>query len=184
MSTQTIAKPQDYDYWRAYQPHFWGGPMLGFKAPHPRALETVERSFTPNPDDDPLQVDADQRKGGGDMNLWTFRRIAARRNVDIQFHQVLKIDCVPCSPRWQQAISASVMRVTNETKPRLLPSGAGHDAMMMATLTDIGMLFVRCGNGGISHHPDESLSEGDADIAARVFADLLLRFNSTSAVTQ
>jgi allantoate deiminase/N-carbamoyl-L-amino-acid hydrolase len=112
------------------------------------------------------------------------QRIAAQRNVDIRFHQVLKIDCVPCSPRWQQAISASVMRVTNETKPRLLLSGAGHDAMMMATLTDIGMLFVRCGNGGISHHPDESLSEGDADIAARVFADLLLRFNSTSAVTQ
>jgi acetylornithine deacetylase/succinyl-diaminopimelate desuccinylase-like protein len=56
--------------------------------------------------------------------------------------------------------------------------------MMMATLTDIGMLFVRCGNGGISHHPDESLSEGDADIAARVFADLLLRFNSISAITQ
>ena len=77
---QTIDKPHNYDYWRNYQPHFWGGPMLGFKAPHPRTLEIVERSFTPNPDDDPLLVDADQRKGGGDMNLWTFRRIAARRN--------------------------------------------------------------------------------------------------------
>jgi hypothetical protein len=77
---QTIAKPHNYDFWRAYQPPFWGGPLLGFKAPHPRTLEIVERSFTPNPDDDPLRVDADQRKGGGDMNLWTFRRIAARRN--------------------------------------------------------------------------------------------------------
>ena len=77
---QTIDKPHNYDFWRSYQPHFWGGPMLGFKAPHPRTLEIVERSFTPNPDDDPLLVDADQRKGGGDMNLWTFRRIAARRN--------------------------------------------------------------------------------------------------------
>lgn len=77
---QTIDKPDNYDHWRAYQPHFWGGPMLGFKAPHPRTLDIVERSFTPNPDDDPLLVDADQRKDGGDMNLWTFRRIAARRN--------------------------------------------------------------------------------------------------------
>ncbi|MEP6720545.1 MAG: FAD-dependent oxidoreductase [Variovorax sp.] len=76
----TVDKPRNYDFWRAYQPHFWGGPMLGFKAPHPRTLEIVERSFTPNPDDDPLLVDADQRKGGGDQNLWTFRRIAARRN--------------------------------------------------------------------------------------------------------
>ena len=76
----TVDKPRNYDFWRAYQPHFWGGPLLGFKAPHPRTLEIVERSFTPNPDDDPLRVDADQRKGGGDQNLWTFRRIAARRN--------------------------------------------------------------------------------------------------------
>ena len=36
--------------------------------------------FTPNPDDDPLLVDADQRRNPGDGNLWTFRRIAARRN--------------------------------------------------------------------------------------------------------
>ncbi|WP_218509303.1 FAD-dependent oxidoreductase [Variovorax sp. dw_308] len=75
-----LDKPRNYDHWRAVQPHFWGGPLLGFKAPLPRTLEIVERSFTPNPDDDPLLVDADQRKGGGDMNLWTFRRIAARRN--------------------------------------------------------------------------------------------------------
>ena len=45
--------------------------------------------------------------------------------------------------------------------------------MMMARLTDVGMLFVRCGNGGISHHPAESLSAADAGIAARVFEDFL-----------
>jgi len=77
---QTIDKPHNYDHWRKVQPAFWGGPLLSFRAPHPRTLEIVERSFTPNPDDDPLLVDADQRKGGGDQNLWTFRRIAARRN--------------------------------------------------------------------------------------------------------
>ena len=63
----TIDKPRNYDFWRAYQPHFWGGPLLGFKAPNPRTLEIIERSFTPNPDDDPLLVDADQRKSGGDQ---------------------------------------------------------------------------------------------------------------------
>ena len=45
--------------------------VLGFKAPHPRTLEITERSFTPNPDDDPLLVDADQRRNPGDGNLWT-----------------------------------------------------------------------------------------------------------------
>lgn len=77
---QTIDKPENYDYWRKYQPHFWGGPLLGFTAPHPRTLDFTTRSFTPNPNDDPLAVDADQRKGGGDENLWIFRRIAARNN--------------------------------------------------------------------------------------------------------
>ncbi|WP_192895687.1 FAD-dependent oxidoreductase [Arsenicitalea aurantiaca] len=75
-----IDKPRNYDFWKAYQPEFWGGPLIGFKAPHPRTLEITERSFTPNPDDDPLLVDADQRRNPGDGNLWTFRRIAARRN--------------------------------------------------------------------------------------------------------
>jgi hypothetical protein len=77
---QVIDKPENYDFWRAYQPAFWGGPLLGWRSPHPRTLEIVTRSFTPNPDDDPLLVDADQRRNPGDGNLWTFRRIAARRN--------------------------------------------------------------------------------------------------------
>lgn len=76
----TIPKPAAYDHWRACHPEFWGAPLLGLKAPHPRTLEIVEREFTPNPNDDPALVFADQRKSGGDMNLWTFRRIAARDN--------------------------------------------------------------------------------------------------------
>jgi hypothetical protein len=75
-----IDKPKNYEKWRALTPSFWGGPLIGFKAPHPRTLMTTIRSFTPNPDDDPTLVDADQRKSPGDTNLWTFRRIAARRN--------------------------------------------------------------------------------------------------------
>ena len=45
--------------------------------------------------------------------------------------------------------------------------------MKMAEITDIGMLFVRCGNGGISHHPDETMNVADAELAARAFEDFL-----------
>ncbi|EWZ33189.1 FAD dependent oxidoreductase-domain-containing protein [Fusarium oxysporum Fo47] len=76
----TIPKPERYDHWRSCHPDFWGAPLLGLKAPHPRTLEIVEREFTPNPNDDPASVISDQRKSGGDMNLWTFRRIAAKDN--------------------------------------------------------------------------------------------------------
>jgi len=47
---------------------------------------------------------------------------------------------------------------------RELPSGAGHDAMVMAHVTDVAMLFVRCA-GGISHHPDEAVAEADVALA-------------------
>ncbi|MDT5037485.1 MAG: hypothetical protein QOE03_2670 [Micromonosporaceae bacterium] len=75
----TIDRPARYDFWRAYSPEFWGAPLLSFRSPNPRTLAVQERTFTPNPDDDPMNVVADQRVSAGDGNLWTFRRIAARR---------------------------------------------------------------------------------------------------------
>jgi hypothetical protein len=75
-------KPANYAFWRNYQPSFWGDRLLSWTAPNPRTLESSQRTFTPNPDDDPLAVVADQRLTGGDTNLWTFRRIAARRHFE------------------------------------------------------------------------------------------------------
>ena len=52
-----------------------------------------------------------------------------------------------------------------------LLSGAGHDAMAMAAITEVAMLLTRCGNGGISHNPLETMTADDADIAACVLLD-------------
>jgi allantoate deiminase/N-carbamoyl-L-amino-acid hydrolase len=107
-------------------------------------------------------------------------RIASRRKVEISIRKVLEIGSVPCSQKMQQRWAESVQRVTGASSVRHLPSGAGHDAMMMASLTEMGMLFVRCGNGGISHHPSESLTEADADLAGRVFIDFLQNFRAST----
>jgi beta-ureidopropionase / N-carbamoyl-L-amino-acid hydrolase len=62
--------------------------------------------------------------------------------------------------------------------PRLdLPSGAGHDAMAIAQLTEVAMLFTRCGNGGISHNALETMTADDADLAAQVLLDFLLHLS-------
>jgi hypothetical protein len=74
----TIDKPADYDFWHAYRPEFWPGPLLGFLAPDPRSLAPVQRSFSPNPQDDPLAIAADQSADAGDTELWAFRRVLAR----------------------------------------------------------------------------------------------------------
>jgi len=105
--------------------------------------------------------------------------IAARRRVKVEQRRVLQAPSVPCAAALQDAWAASIERITGRPALRLA-SGAGHDAMMMASLGDIGMLFVRCGNGGISHHPDETLSAADADVAARVFEDFLLHFKGSA----
>ena len=52
-----------------------------------------------------------------------------------------------------------------------LPSGAGHDAAMMASIAPAAMLFVRCA-GGISHNPAEAVDEADVAVAI----DTLERF--------
>jgi len=48
-----------------------------------------------------------------------------------------------------------------------MPSGAGHDAMVMAARLPTAMLFLRS-PGGISHHPDEAVREEDVENALRV----------------
>jgi len=57
-----------------------------------------------------------------------------------------------------------------------LLSGAGHDAMALVTLTDIAMLFTRCGNGGICHNPLETMTADDAELSAQILLDFLRHF--------
>ena len=53
-----------------------------------------------------------------------------------------------------------------------LPSGAGHDAGILAAAgVDAAMLFVRSLNGGVSHSPDELSSDEDVALATDVLAD-------------
>jgi allantoate deiminase len=79
--------------------------------------------------------------------------------VEVEWREQ-SVPATPCSlvaplRRAVEAVGAPV---------RELVSGAGHDAMVMAGVTEVGMLFVRCA-GGISHHPDESVREDDVALA-------------------
>lgn len=103
-------------------------------------------------------------------------RIAARRGVTLRIEPLLTVAAMPCAANLQEQIAASIGRVTGSADVRHLPSGAGHDAMQIAGLTEVGMLFVRCGHGGISHHPAETLSAADAELATAAFMDFLQQF--------
>jgi allantoate deiminase/N-carbamoyl-L-amino-acid hydrolase len=127
-----------------------------------------------------IRSSADALRDSADADIRAeIARIAARRGVEVRQRRVLEAASVPCTPALQDAWAHSIERVTAGPALRL-PSGAGHDAMMMAALTRVGMLFVRCGNGGISHHPLETLDAADAGVAARVFEDFLRHFEGAS----
>jgi N-carbamoyl-L-amino-acid hydrolase len=100
--------------------------------------------------------------------------ICARRQVDFSLQQIVDASAAPCAPRLMRQFGAAIERAG---LPRFdLLSGAGHDAMAMAAITDVAMLFTRCGNGGISHNPLETMTADDADIAARVLLDFLRNY--------
>ena len=62
-ATTPSTGPRDYDFWRDVPAATSGAARCSAsRRPNPRTLEIAERSFTPNPDDDPLPVEADQRK--------------------------------------------------------------------------------------------------------------------------
>ena len=95
--------------------------------------------------------------------------IAAERGVAVNMRTSHDNSSCPCEPSLMEQLDHAI--AAQGLPLRRLPSGAGHDAMAIADLCPIAMMFVRC-SGGISHHPDEDMSAEDADIAARV----LLRF--------
>jgi hydantoinase/carbamoylase family amidase len=106
--------------------------------------------------------------------LAEFGAIAARRQVGLACNRVLELRAAQCAPWLMEQLAASLAR--HGLEDRRLPSGAGHDAMAIAPLADIAMLFVRCGNGGISHHPDETMTAEDATLATDVLHDFILNF--------
>ncbi|WP_426195571.1 allantoate amidohydrolase [Massilia sp. DWR3-1-1] len=103
--------------------------------------------------------------------LATIDAICAQRQIESSVVEIVSARAAPCAPWLMDQLGAAIERAG---LPRFdLPSGAGHDAMAMAALTDVAMLFTRCGNGGISHNRLETMTADDADIAARVLLDFL-----------
>jgi N-carbamoyl-L-amino-acid hydrolase len=97
--------------------------------------------------------------------------ISARRGATHTLDEALRVAAAPSAPEWQRRWEDSVAALGLPV--HRMPSGAGHDAMKMHEIMPQAMLFVRGGNGGISHNPLESVTAHDADLAARAFLHLI-----------
>lgn len=105
----------------------------------------------------------------------TAQDIAGRRGLDVIWDPRLDQPSVRLD-----AGLASMLDGALETagfRAHRMTSGAGHDAMIMASRMPAGMVFLRCAQG-ISHHPAEAVREDDVAAALDVglrFLDALER---------
>ncbi|MGI5157163.1 FAD-dependent oxidoreductase [Microbispora sp. CA-102843] len=73
----TIDRPAGYDFWRAYRHPAWAGrPLLSWYGPGERP---AGYRMDPDPDDDPQAAYIDHRRIPPRPDLWTYRRVVARR---------------------------------------------------------------------------------------------------------
>jgi len=99
--------------------------------------------------------------------------IAARRKVEAVFLPVHEAPAYACDlgvvAGFDRALAGLGLPAFR------LPSGAGHDTMVMGGLVPSGMLFVRC-KGGISHNPAESITAEDGELALRALTRFAVEF--------
>jgi allantoate deiminase len=98
--------------------------------------------------------------------------IAARRGLEVSVTLMQDLAASPCDPGLT-ALLEDAVAATGQS-PRRLPSGAGHDAMVIADLCPTAMLFIRC-EGGISHNPREAVTEADCAVAAEAMLGFVER---------
>jgi allantoate deiminase len=101
--------------------------------------------------------------------------IAAQRGLTLERTDRLNQPAVPMDERLTALLADAIEAAGYSAKA--MPSGAGHDAMVMAARVPTAMLFLRS-PGGISHHPAETVFEDDVEAALHVGREFLLRLAS------
>jgi len=104
----------------------------------------------------------DTRATAVDTLRRTAQQIASRRQLTVRWDTHLDQKSVAMSPTLVTALERAV--AARGVPVHRLESGAGHDAMILATRMPVAMLFLRS-PGGVSHHPDEIVLEGDVAAA-------------------
>ncbi len=96
--------------------------------------------------------------------------IATNNDVSVNWKQTHSASSVACDEKLKHLLRQAVENTG--VSPLTLVSGAGHDAMEIANICPMAMLFTRC-KGGISHHPDESIKIDDIEASLHVLEQFI-----------
>ena len=122
---------------------------LDFRSPSKETLEEIKKSL-----------------------MFSANDIASTRGLEFSYVLIDKTDPVKISPQ--------IVDMMKEESENLgytymtLPSGAGHDAQIIAAVAEPGMIFIPC-EDGISHSPQERIKWEDLERGANLLLRLLLR---------
>jgi hydantoinase/carbamoylase family amidase len=95
----------------------------------------------------------------------TVKRVAAEENLGVEVSVTHRKPPVALDQSLQEALVAAAE--AEGASYRRMPSGAGHDAMVLAHHVPAAMVFVPS-RGGISHSPDEYTPPEQCELGARV----------------
>ncbi|GEL77973.1 M20 family metallo-hydrolase [Tenuibacillus multivorans] len=85
--------------------------------------------------------------------------VAEQHGIKVQLDEMMNVDPVEIPENMQQKAAEATREVLGG-EPYLLPSGAGHDAMIVGRHVPVAMLFTQS-KDGISHNPKEWSSLND-----------------------
>lgn len=107
----------------------------------------------------------DKRDAGLAQIMLKIKAIADRRQVTLGIKQTHAASAVHCDKGLQGILRDAIANAGY--KALTLPSGAGHDAMAIANICPVAMLFMRC-DKGISHNPAEAINAEDVAVSLEV----------------
>jgi allantoate deiminase len=113
-----------------------------------------------------------QRLGAVDDLLESANQIAERRKLALQCTDQINQPAIAMDEQLTAYVTDAI--AASGMPPKRLHSGAGHDAMVMASRMPASMLFLRS-PGGISHNPAETVREQDVEAALVVSGKFLQR---------
>ncbi len=135
-----------------------------------RASFTVDLRNT----DESILAAAEQR-------LWAFAEQTARdEGVELARESLARFEPVDFDPRLVDLVERTARDLGLSV--RRLPSGAGHDAQMLARMCPAGMIFVPS-VGGLSHNVREHTAPDDLVAGARVLLRVLLELAGGAQAT-
>ena len=141
---------------------------------HPNLINVVPKSATLTLD---VRNTDEAKLRSAEAEIDDFvRRVAAAEGVSITRRVLARFEPVDFDPRVVDIVAAAIE--AKGTTHRRLPSGAGHDAQMLARVCPTAMIFTPS-HLGISHNPAEHTDDADLVDGAQILLDVMLELADT-----